>query len=55
MWPRYRSLTGKALRQWLDRDYGVKVASTGNRWPLDPAAVRAALAARSLDDGAGDE
>jgi S-DNA-T family DNA segregation ATPase FtsK/SpoIIIE len=54
-WPRYRSLTGKALREWLARDHGIKVASTGNRWPLDPATVREALAARSLEDGDGDE
>jgi S-DNA-T family DNA segregation ATPase FtsK/SpoIIIE len=45
-WAPYRSLTGKALRQRLADRYGVKVPSTGNRWPLDPALVREALARR---------
>lgn len=43
-WAPYRSMTGKALRTLLADEYGVKVPSTGNRWPLDPEAVRAALA-----------
>ena len=29
---------------------GVKVASTGNRWPLDPVTVRTALARRATAD-----
>jgi DNA segregation ATPase FtsK/SpoIIIE, S-DNA-T family len=41
---------GKALRERLRDVYGVKVPSTGNRWPVDPAAVRAALAARATAD-----
>ncbi len=49
-WAPYKSLTGKALRERLRDVYGVKVASTGNRWPIDPAAVRAALAKRSTAD-----
>ena len=48
-WPPYRGLTGKALRQRLAA-LGVKVASTGNRWPVDPVAVRAALARQSTAD-----
>ena len=30
-------LTGKALRERLAAEYGIKVPSTGNRYPLDPA------------------
>jgi DNA segregation ATPase FtsK/SpoIIIE, S-DNA-T family len=46
-WAPYRSLTGKALRERLADEYGVKVPSTGNRWPVDPDAIREALAERS--------
>jgi S-DNA-T family DNA segregation ATPase FtsK/SpoIIIE len=49
-WAPYRTLTGKALRERLRDVHGVTVPSTGNRWPVDPAAVRAALAARSTAD-----
>ena len=45
-----KSLTGKALRARLRDVYGVKVSSTGNRWPVDPAAVRPALTARATAD-----
>jgi hypothetical protein len=31
-------------RTQLDKKYGVKVASTGNRHPIDPVAIREALA-----------
>lgn len=41
----YRGLTGVQLREQL-ADLGVKVPSTGNRWPLDPAVVREVLARR---------
>jgi len=43
--PAYRNLTGVQLREWLAEE-GVKVPSTGNLWPLDPAAVRTAIAVR---------
>lgn len=48
-WPAYRSLSGVQLRADL-ADLGVKVPSTGNRWPLDPAVVRAALARRDATE-----
>lgn len=48
-WAPYRTMTGKSLRAGLAEE-GIKVASTGNRWPVDPAAVRAALARRSTAD-----
>lgn len=49
-WTPYRELTGKALREVLAAEYGIKVPSTGNRWPLDPVTVRDALAARATAD-----
>lgn len=50
-WIAYQSLTGKALREVLDADYGIKVPATGNRYPLDPATVRDSLARRKAGDG----
>lgn len=44
-WQPYKALTGKQLVKDL-APLGVKVPSTGNRWPVDPDAVRAALAQR---------
>lgn len=44
-WAPYRTLDGVRLRSLL-ADLGVRVPSTGNRWPVDPDAVRAALAGR---------
>ncbi|MBA0127307.1 cell division protein FtsK [Haloechinothrix sp. YIM 98757] len=49
-WAPYRKLTGKALRSVLDRDHGIKVPSTGNKFPLDPVTVRDALARREADE-----
>jgi len=48
-WAPYRELTGKALRDQLAA-LGIKVPSTGNRWPLDPVTVREALARRATAD-----
>ena len=45
----YIGLSGKALREQL-ATRGVKVASTGNRYPVDPAEVRKALALRPVED-----
>jgi S-DNA-T family DNA segregation ATPase FtsK/SpoIIIE len=49
-WAPYRGLTGKALRGILAAEHGIKVPSTGNRWPLDPVTVRHELARRATDD-----
>lgn len=46
----YRRMTGKEVAARLTAE-GAKVASTKNRWPVDPRAVRAALAARTEDEG----
>ena len=48
-WAPYKALTGKGLREQLDA-LGVRVPSTNNRWPVDPAAVRTALARRATAD-----
>lgn len=48
-WSAYQRLTGKQLREQL-ADLGVKVASTGNRWPVDPVTVREVLAKRATAD-----
>jgi S-DNA-T family DNA segregation ATPase FtsK/SpoIIIE len=45
-------MTGVQLRTRLEHKYGVKVASTGNRYPLDPAVIREALIRRAIE---GDE
>lgn len=49
-WEPYRRLTGTRLRDRLVRQYGIKVPSTGNRFPLDPATVRRHLARREADE-----
>ncbi|MFD0890306.1 hypothetical protein ACFQ08_37675, partial [Streptosporangium algeriense] len=48
-WVPYRSLTGKALREQL-AELGVKVPSTGNKWPVSPELIREALANRPTTD-----
>lgn len=48
-WEPYRTLTGAALRDQL-ADLGVKVPTTGNRYPLDPVTVREEIARRSTAD-----
>ena len=44
-WPDYRDLRAGILRQHL-AGLGIKVPSTGNRWPLDPVDVRRAIIRR---------
>jgi S-DNA-T family DNA segregation ATPase FtsK/SpoIIIE len=53
-WAPYRALTGKSLRDEL-ADLGVKVPSTGNKYPVDPVTVRDALAKRATADLDADE
>jgi DNA segregation ATPase FtsK/SpoIIIE, S-DNA-T family len=48
-WTLYQRMTGKQLREELAA-LGVKVASTGNRWPVDPVTVRESLAKRATAD-----
>ncbi|WP_020388980.1 cell division protein FtsK [Kribbella catacumbae] len=54
-WPPYQSLTGKALRELLEAEHGIKVPSTGNRYPIDPATVRSAIVRRQQDAESGND
>jgi S-DNA-T family DNA segregation ATPase FtsK/SpoIIIE len=49
-WTAYKSLTGTKLVARLADEYGVKVPSTNNRWLIDPATVREALARLATAD-----
>ena len=51
-WQPYKTLSGKQLRADLE-EMGVKVPSTGNRYPVSPALIREALARREDDDEPG--
>jgi S-DNA-T family DNA segregation ATPase FtsK/SpoIIIE len=46
-WAPYRRMSGKALRERLERECGVRIPSTGNRWPVTPALIADALARRT--------
>jgi DNA segregation ATPase FtsK/SpoIIIE, S-DNA-T family len=53
-WMPYRSITGLEIRRYLETEHGVKVATTGRRYPVDPAAIRDAIARRDAGrDAAG--
>ncbi|TWD80391.1 S-DNA-T family DNA segregation ATPase FtsK/SpoIIIE [Kribbella amoyensis] len=54
-WTPYQNLSGKALRETLAADHGIKVPSTGNRYPLDPTTVRNAIVLRERDAGPADD
>jgi DNA segregation ATPase FtsK/SpoIIIE, S-DNA-T family len=43
-WRAYAELNGKGLVKILGEEYGIKVPSTGNRWPVDPKKIREAAA-----------
>jgi ATP dependent DNA ligase-like protein len=48
-YPPYQGLTGVKLRELLEREHGIKVASTGNRYPVDPTKIRQRIAWRAAD------
>ena len=51
-WAPYRRLNGKTLRELLATEYGIKVPTTGNRYPVDPITIRDAQARRAAaEDG----
>jgi S-DNA-T family DNA segregation ATPase FtsK/SpoIIIE len=56
-WTPYQGLTGKALRELLETEHGIKVPSTGNRYPLDPTTVRNTLVRRDqrVESAAGND
>jgi DNA segregation ATPase FtsK/SpoIIIE, S-DNA-T family len=45
-YPPYRSMSGVRLRESL-AEHGVKAPSTGRRYPVDPAEIRARIAERA--------
>lgn len=49
-WAPYRTMTGKTLRAVLETEHGIKVPSTGNRYPLDTTTIRDALTRRQQAD-----
>ncbi|MFD0657157.1 hypothetical protein [Thermocatellispora tengchongensis] len=52
-WAPYKTLTGKALREQLEA-LGVRVPSTGNRWPVAPRLIDEALGQRAAaEEGEG--
>ena len=49
-WAPYRTINGPQIRRYLD-EHGVKVPTTGRRYPVDPAAIRDAIARRDTTAG----
>ena len=45
-WAPYRTINGLEIRRYLETEHGVKVATTGHKYPVDPAAIRDAIARR---------
>ena len=52
-WVPYRTINGLQIRRYLD-EHGVKVPTTGRRYPVDPAAIRDAIARRDADTAGTD-
>ena len=55
-WAPYRSINGLEIRRYLDAEHGVKVATTGRRYPVDPGVIRDAITRRDATrdpDGPG--
>jgi S-DNA-T family DNA segregation ATPase FtsK/SpoIIIE len=48
----YRATTGLDIRRYLEAEHGVKVATTGRKHPVDPAAIRDAITRRASSDAA---
>ena len=54
-WAPYRTINGPQIRRYLDTEHGVKVPTTGRRYPVDPAAIRDAITRRdAARDAAGE-
>jgi S-DNA-T family DNA segregation ATPase FtsK/SpoIIIE len=45
-WAPYRTINGLQIRRYLDTEHGVKVATGGRKYPVDPATIRDAIARR---------
>jgi DNA segregation ATPase FtsK/SpoIIIE, S-DNA-T family len=58
-WAPYRTINGQQIRHYLHTEHGVKVATTGHKYPVDPTAIRDAITRRDTTrdpatDPAGD-
>lgn len=53
-WVPYRTINGLHIRQYLETEHGVKVPTTGRRYPVDPVAIREAIARRDGHAPAGE-
>ena len=54
-WAPYRTINGLEIRRYLETAHGVKVPTTGHKYPVAPAAIREAIARRDANrapDGA---
>src|SRR3954451_15580293 len=54
-WVPYRTINGLEIRRYLETAHGVKVPTTGHKYPVAPAAIRDAMARRDANrnlDGA---
>ena len=49
-WVPYRTITGLDIRRYLQAEHGVKVPTTGHKYPVDPAAIREAVTRRMVTD-----
>jgi hypothetical protein len=57
-WAPYRTINGPQIRRYLEAEHGIKVPTTGRRYPVDPAAIRDAIVRRDAaadPDGAAGE
>ena len=54
-WAPYRTITGLQIRDYLHTEHGVKVATTGHKYPVDPAAIRDAISRRAAARDAADD
>ncbi|MGE3795642.1 MAG: cell division protein FtsK [Dehalococcoidia bacterium] len=53
-WVPYRTINGPAIRRYLEAEHGIKVPTTGRRYPIDPATIRDAITRRRTARQAGD-
>jgi S-DNA-T family DNA segregation ATPase FtsK/SpoIIIE len=52
-WAPYRTINGPQIRHYLEAEHGLKVPTTARKYPVDPAAIRDAIARRDAAAGAG--
>jgi DNA segregation ATPase FtsK/SpoIIIE, S-DNA-T family len=50
-WAPYRTINGPQIRRYLELEHSVKVPTTGRKYPVDPSAIRDAVARRDAVSG----